>query len=58
MVVEIPITPDEPYALKEPEEVERRRGMLTLPHIVPLVDYAGRIVARMGPGCEIPWFDP
>ncbi len=52
------VDPDLPYALGNPEEIERRRAMLTLPHIVPLVEYAQQIATRMGSGYEIPHFDP
>lgn len=50
--------PDFPYALSNPEEIDRRRAMLTLPHIAPLIGYARQIATRMGNSYEIPYFDP
>jgi uracil-DNA glycosylase len=52
------VNPDSPYALSKPEEIYRRRAMLTLPHIAPLIEYAQQIATRMGSGYEIPYFDP
>ncbi len=49
---------DLPYALGNLEEIERRRAMLTLPHIAPLVEYAQQITIRMGSSYDIPYFDP
>lgn len=55
---EMPVDPDAPYALGNPGEIDRRRAMLTLPHIAPLVAYAQQMTMRMGTGYEIPNFDP
>jgi uracil-DNA glycosylase len=52
------IDPDSPYALRHLEEMERRRTMLTLPHMVPLIAYAQQIRAQLGSGYDIPHFDP
>ncbi len=52
------VDPDLPYALDDPEEIARRRAMLSLPHIAPLVEYAQQIIIRLGSGYEIPYFDP
>jgi uracil-DNA glycosylase len=50
--------PDSPYALRDPEEIARRRRMVSLPHIAPLVAYARAIIGTVGTGYEIPYFDP
>lgn len=49
---------DQPYALKDPAEVARRRGLLELPHIAPLIEYSNSVMARVGSGYEVPFFDP
>jgi len=47
---------DGPRTLRDPKERERRRAMLTLPHIKPLVDYTAEL--RRRDGAEVPEFDP
>lgn len=42
-------------AMRHPGEPDRRRLLLSLPHIAPLADYAASL---RGPGREVPEFDP
>jgi uracil-DNA glycosylase len=49
---------DEPFALKDPAERKRRAAMLSLPHMQPLVAYLRRVKASVGPGYDMPDFDP
>jgi uracil-DNA glycosylase len=48
---------DMPYALGELTEVERRREMLSMAHVAPLVAYAHRVQAQREE-CAMPLFDP
>lgn len=50
--------PDAAYALKDPEEFTRRRTMLSLPHMQPLLSYLEGIRRRQGPEYHMPAFDP
>src|SRR5271170_2745460 len=47
---------DYPRSLKSPAAQERRRAMLTLPHVAPLVRYTEQLRSR--PGACVPEFDP
>jgi hypothetical protein len=47
---------DGPRTLRDPGERERRRAMLILPHMAPLVEYAAELRKRNG--VEAPEFDP
>jgi hypothetical protein len=47
---------DYPRSLKSPAAQERRRAMLTLPHVAPLVRYTEHLRSR--PGACVPEFDP
>lgn len=48
---------NEPYALKEPAEKQRRIAMLDEPYIAKLSDYVNRMKAEH-PDKRIPYFDP
>jgi len=48
---------DEAYALKSPDERQRRAAMLEQPHIAPLMKYLEHIRAGH-PNKELPCFDP
>lgn len=50
------LPPGPPRALRDPAVHDRRRAMLSLPHVVPLAAYAARLRAR--PGTDVPDFDP
>lgn len=54
----ISVRTDRPRANREPGEVERKLGLLELPHVAPLTDYVRRIRASRGGDESIPWFDP
>jgi uracil-DNA glycosylase len=45
------------YALKDPEEVQRRHALLTASHIQPLCEYQRVLREAMGSGFEMPQFD-
>jgi hypothetical protein len=45
-----------PRTLREPAQQERRRALLTQPHVAPLTAYASRLRRRSG--SEVPDFDP
>ncbi len=47
---------DAPRTLRDPKEQERRRALLSLPHMVPLTDYA--VFLRKRGDVEVPEFDP
>ena len=47
---------DGPRTLRDPKERTRRKAMLTLPHIAPLVEYTAEL--RRRDGVEVPEFDP
>lgn len=47
---------DGPRTLRDPKEGERRRGLLALPHMAPLVKYTAEL--RQREGVEVPEFDP
>lgn len=46
---------DQPRSMRDPAVRERRRAMLTLPHMIPLVGYAERLRSA---GMQVPEFDP
>ena len=46
------------FALKDATEIERRRAMLALPHMSPLVSYVERGKAGRGIEYDVPLFDP
>lgn len=48
----------ESYALKDPQERERRRGSLTLPHVAPLTALVDEIRRKEGLNEDVPYFDP
>lgn len=50
------INPALPRSLRDPAVCERRRALLSAPHVVPLAAYAARL--RLRPGTEVPDFDP
>lgn len=55
--------PAEPGSLKDPEHIERRKGMLELPHIQPLVGFLDERKAALAdvlklPDLQLPQFDP
>lgn len=50
-------TEDKPYSLTSKSERERRRGMLELPHIKPLIEFS-EAIQREHPNKQIPLFDP
>lgn len=45
-----------PRSLRDPCVRERRRAMLSTPHVAPLAAYAARL--RLRPGTDVPDFDP
>jgi uracil-DNA glycosylase len=47
---------DAPFSLADPVEVARRRAMLSLPHMVPLVTFIAGIKGEIGR--DLPMFDP
>ena len=47
---------DRPRSLRDPNERDRRKSMLTLPHIAPLVEYTAEL--RKRDNVEVPEFDP
>jgi uracil-DNA glycosylase len=49
---------DRPRANREQAEIERKLGLLDLPHVAPLSDYVRRLRASRGGDESIPWFDP
>jgi uracil-DNA glycosylase len=52
------IDADGSFALKDVSEIERRRAMMALPHMSPLVSYVERIRSRRSHECDVPLFDP
>jgi hypothetical protein len=61
MAVKVMVNPgfvddDSPRSMRDPGVRQRRRAMLSLPHIAPLTAYAAKLRLR---GCvEVPEFDP
>ncbi|MBX3740033.1 MAG: uracil-DNA glycosylase [Akkermansiaceae bacterium] len=49
---------DRSFSLKDPVEMERRKGMLSHPHMEPLTQYLERLRSDRGIGRETPDFDP
>jgi uracil-DNA glycosylase len=47
-----------PKRLGDPRERERRRALLTVPHITALTDFVRRLRAARGLRDEVPFFDP
>jgi uracil-DNA glycosylase len=52
------VDPDAPLALRDRAEIDRREGMLSMPHIRPLSEYATRVALSRGSDCALPYFDP
>jgi uracil-DNA glycosylase len=52
------LDPNARFALRDISEQERRKGLLRLPHMQPLVKYLRRIQERAGSGRSMPDFDP
>ena len=46
------------YQLKNDTALAERRSMLTLPHILPLVDYLETVRSELGSDYDTPMFDP
>jgi uracil-DNA glycosylase len=49
---------DEPYALADPAERNRRVRMLDLPHIAALTEFVRQLRSSSPSGYRIPYFDP